>query len=144
MKTVDSILLIDDDEATNFLNQVIIKECNCFKNIHISFNAQDALDFLRSIGKHKRSNDVGLPEIILLDINLPGMDGWEFLDRYGNLNLCGLSNTIVALLTIAPKENNLYKIKEYDFLKDYLEKPLTPEKLYQIVGIATRHYSSKR
>lgn len=142
MKTiVNSILVIEDDEATNFLNQVIINECNCFKNIHFSFNARNALDYLTSTGEYKDCNNVQLPEIILLDINLPGMDGWEFLDQYGKLNLCGLNKTIVAVLTISPKEDNLRNFKKYDFLNDYLEKPLTFEKLNQIIRIYGAQWS---
>lgn len=133
---LDSILLIEDDEATNFLNQIIIKECNCFKDIHIYFNAQDALLYLTAMAKYKDYAGVKFPRIILLDLNLPGMDGWEFLEHFKKLNLCGIDNSIVAVLTISPKENNLGKIMEYDFLTDYLEKPLTFEKLNQIIRIS--------
>ncbi|OQP67532.1 response regulator [Niastella populi] len=130
---VNSILLIEDDEATNFLNQVIINECNCFKSIHISINAKDALEYLMAIGKDNNCNSIKLPGIILLDINLPGMDGWEFLDHYGKLNLWGFNKTIVVVLTISPIEKNLCKIRDYDYLNDYLEKPLTFEKLNYIL-----------
>jgi CheY-like chemotaxis protein len=131
--TVNSILLIDDDEATNFLNQIIINQCNCFKSIQFTYNAQDALDFLTARGEYSKYKGIALPDIILLDINLPGMDGWEFLDNYGRLNLCGLNNIIVTILTVSPKADNLGKINEYDYLNDYLEKPLTFEKLNQII-----------
>jgi CheY-like chemotaxis protein len=134
---VSSILLIEDDEATNYLNQIIIHQFNCFKSIHISYNAQDAINYLTAKGEYKEYKGIKLPEIILLDINLPGMDGWEFLDHYSNLNLCALNNTIVTILTVSPRETSLSKIRGYDCLNDYLEKPLTFEKLDQVIKIVT-------
>lgn len=81
---LDCILLVDDDEATNFINEILIEECEIDTHIEICPTAESALKYLNSEVEFNGTIKYPQPGIILLDINMPGMDGWEFLDEYAN------------------------------------------------------------
>ena len=86
MKTkLNCILLVDDDEPTNFLNQMVIEELDIAEQIRVAQNGQEALTYLKKTGIG--DENFPLPDLILLDINMPAMNGWEFLERYRKLNL---------------------------------------------------------
>jgi len=73
MKKLNSFLLIDDSKSANVFNDKMIRKINCVEKIYIAENGKEALDIL----------EAGiLPEIIFLDINMPVMNGWEFLAEY--------------------------------------------------------------
>src|SRR6185503_2763915 len=77
------VLLIDDDEPTNFLNRLAIEEQGCVEHIKVIPSARDALDYLACATQPAPLNaDCPKPELIFLDINMPAMDGWEFLHYY--------------------------------------------------------------
>ena len=79
-KEAKRILLIDDNESTNFFNKVVI-ERNMFAEVTIAINGQKALNHIKSL----LEENLNLPEFILLDINMPVMNGWEFLEAFTQL-----------------------------------------------------------
>src|SRR4051812_47898983 len=98
-----SILLIDDNAADNRYNQIILEEMNIAENIVVAENGLEALDILK-----KEDNDQ--PDLILLDINMPKMNGWEFLDAYKKLNL--KENDIVVVLTTSMNPEDKKKAEQ--------------------------------
>src|SRR5688500_20068236 len=79
---LNCILLIDDDELTNFLNRMVIEEVDCASRVEIMQSARDALKYLTNTtpeGNYPR------PDLVFLDINMPAMDGWEFIEKYNQL-----------------------------------------------------------
>lgn len=74
---LNCILLIDDDEPTNFLNQYIIEEADCAHTVLVEQSGRDAIDYLKS-RKVQATDDpqYPLPDLLFLDINMPAMDGW--------------------------------------------------------------------
>jgi CheY-like chemotaxis protein len=118
------VLLVDDDIITNFLHKNMIEE-NLTEDIEIASDGKEALDVI-----HKCLDAHSCPELILLDINMPVMNGFEFLEAFQKMEEKPQSN--VFLLTSSLSMHDLDKAKEYN-VKGYLSKPLTEDKLKRLV-----------
>jgi len=129
MNTIESVLLIDDDEATNFFNKMML-ENSAFniKEISVARNGQIALDYLNDCHEKK----LLLPNIIFLDINMPIMNGWEFLKVLTTLKFCD-DIQIIAMLSSSFNDNDKIKAATYDPVKKFLRKPLTEDKINVIL-----------
>jgi len=122
------IMMIDDDPATNYLHELIVKKSELFKK-HTTYNTGEvALNYIKDIPN--TGNDY--PELILLDINMPAINGWEFIEEYEEiieeLNL----NTTIVMLTTSINPDDKIKALSYDSVKKFENKPLTVEKLKEI------------
>ena len=130
MIKLNEILLIDDNEADNFLHEMVIKDTNCCEKVVIMESAIDALAYLKSVdtlGKHPQ------PDLIFLDINMPAMNGWEFLDEYEKLADNQKGKIVVIMLTTSLNPKDLEKSKEIGYVGDFKNKPLTQETLSVIL-----------
>ena len=97
---LNCILVIDDDEPTNFFTRIILEEADCCTHIKTVQSGQEALDYLAQ--SEKPGADPNLypsPDLIFLDINMPAMNGWEFLDEYRNLSIAPQHKIIMVMLT---------------------------------------------
>jgi CheY-like chemotaxis protein len=129
MEKYRSVLLIDDDPVTNFLNHTIVTNLGIAGEIAIRCNGEKALEYIEEYYLSNQS----LPELILLDINMPIMDGFEFLEKFENLPYKEKNNTIVIVIS------NLFTKKEIDILNQlefpkYLYKPLNKNELINILN----------
>ena len=126
----DRILLIDDDAVTNMVNKKIIYLT--FPSIRVTAytNAAVALDELRQL----MANDATqLPDLIFLDINMPHMDGWEFLDQFITLPDSVLQKMKIVMLTSSVDINDIAKSKTYKPVTDFLSKPLNKDNLRNLL-----------
>ncbi|MCX6206669.1 MAG: response regulator [Bacteroidetes bacterium] len=126
---IKDIFLIDDDGLVNFLNQEIIRESFPDKNVQAFERATDALDELKKLAESPNSN---LPLLILLDINMPVMDGWEFLEAFDRLPTTICKNCKVVMHTSSIDPRDLEKAKTFSSVTDYISKPLTNQSLSKI------------
>jgi CheY-like chemotaxis protein len=112
------ILLVDDDMITVIITDRIIKH-NAFSEEVVSLNnGQEALDYLA------KSTPEDIPEIIFLDLNMPIMDGWEFLEHYQKLSF-GINNyPPVYILSSTADSEDQRKAMSYSFVKKFISKPL--------------------
>ena len=133
-KKINTVLLIDDSDADNFLHSRIIRKSGIAERIVIKNNGIQALDYLTTAieGTYPR------PELVFLDINMPGMNGWEFLEEYKSLPKDQKARVIVCMLTTAYSEKDKEKAKAYDIIDGYLGKPLNQEKLMRIYKKVTQ------
>lgn len=111
--TMKSILTVDDDENDLFICSYTIQKFDPAIRILNAFNGLEALQLLHTT----------TPDAIILDINMPVMNGFEFLDRYA-VDF-SVHAPVVALLTSSHLEADRQKALRYDFVKSYFEKPLT-------------------
>lgn len=118
------IILIDDNDDDNFIHTRLIKKNNLAENV-LSFNlASEALDYL----KNNHLPDYVRPDIIFLDINMPEMDGWEFIELYNTeLTTDQKSKELVVLLTTSDNPDDLVRSKQIPSLFGFNTKPLTIE-----------------
>ena len=127
MKKLNSILLVDDDPTSCFLTQYIVEEMKLTDQVYTATSGREALDFIRSKGALP---DFSL-DLILLDINMPDMDGFEFLEAFENLP--NKLKSSVVMLTTSSNMRDVDKAKIYQVI-DYVNKPITEDKLIDIIN----------
>jgi len=134
MKKINCILLVDDDPTTNFLNEELITELEIAEQIHIAYNGQEALDFINLTGKYKGVSKKShpRPNLIFLDINMPLMDGFEFLEHYNKLPKSKKADIIIVFLTTSDSQKDKVKAVVNNLVADFIEKPLRKEELMKI------------
>jgi CheY-like chemotaxis protein len=124
MKKINSILLIEDDPISNFLSDTIIRKLNFAEEINIKGNGESALKFLED----SHLNNKEFPQIIILDINMPIMDGFEFLEKLELLPYYNKKKTLIIILSNLLSEKDIKILNQITSLT-YLSKPLNKEKL---------------
>jgi CheY-like chemotaxis protein len=133
-RKLNCVLLIDDDEPTNFLNEMLIETANCTEHLQIAQSGKAALTYLAATGiEMHKSNNSPRPDLIFLDINMPAMNGWEFLQKYYELKKDNENKIITIMLTTSLNPDDKMKAIEMPYVSGYESKPLTPEKLYRIL-----------
>ena len=134
MKKFKCILLVDDDYTSNFLSQMIIESSNVADHIHVRKNGQEALQFVRD---HCPSGEESVaptcPDLILLDINMPVMDGFGFLEEFTKMQRVRKYPIQIVMLTSSDNYKDLQKAQAYN-VAGYLNKPLTEEKILAVAG----------
>ncbi|MDF4221744.1 MULTISPECIES: response regulator [Maribacter] len=106
------ILIIEDDEVTNFITKTNLEKFG-YKNISIALTGQEGLDYLKTNA---------CPDIILLDINMPVLDGWDFLNAINEMKLC--TEVPVVITTSSFRPDDKLKASSYHNIVEYLEKPI--------------------
>ncbi len=120
--------IIDDDHLVHRFYEVLLKPVLDDPSLESFYNGKDALDFLN---QNKDDREI-LPDVILLDINMPIMDGWTFLENFENIVWKMTKRPSIFVVTsclINPKD-----LRESTHVKGYFSKPLADQDLMQIVG----------
>jgi CheY-like chemotaxis protein len=125
-------MLIDDDKITNFIHKRIIKHSDIDVPIKINYNGPEALDYLKKMRSHSE-DEFPRPGIIFLDLNMPGMDGWNFIDEYKKLSSVKKEKIIIAILTTSLNPDDENTAKKIPEVRMYIKKPLTIEKLEKTI-----------
>ncbi len=128
---LNCILLVDDDEPTNFLNKMTLEQTGCTRHISVAQSGQEALDYLRGCG-----TDAGKqprPDLIFLDINMPAMDGWEFIDRYRSLPSAQKADIVLIMLTTSLNPDDELKTRTIPEVAGFENKPLSQMRLEQLL-----------
>lgn len=129
-------MLVEDDETTNFYNEFLIKELGIAKEIVIRQNGEEALNYLERCSAGEAEIH---PDLIFLDINMPVMDGFEFLEAFEKRNLDALNNVMIVMLTTSLHPDDLQRAKSFRSVSEYVYKPLMQEKISEIVS---RYFSN--
>lgn len=131
MKNKLNILLIDDDVATNFLNTSVIEDLGCAKSVVSVRDGREGINYLTKAvdGKYPQ------PDLIFLDVNMPVMNGWEFLEEYETLEAGQKAGLVIVMLTTSLNPEDKEKARAYNTLDDFVSKPLTTKKLTEILNL---------
>lgn len=129
MKKVNSIAIVDDDEIYIFLTQKTIEKTGLVNVINKFDNGLDVLNFL----KENKDNINLLPEIIFLDLSMPIMDGWQFLEQYILLYPKLEKQILIYVCSSSISPNDINKVKSFSIVSDFIIKPLTEEKIIDII-----------
>lgn len=128
LSTPVHILLVDDSPDDNFFHQRAIKKSGIDAIVSVATDGEDAIKFLQSI----ESGQSG-PDLIFLDINMPRMTGWEFLDAYSTLPGNVLARAVVVMLTTSPHPEDEERAQRDKCISAFVNKPLTPEIMREMV-----------
>jgi CheY-like chemotaxis protein len=124
------ILLIDDDPVINMINNKIIALTLPSARVSAYTHAGLALDRLKQWAE---SDPTQLPDFIFLDINMPEVDGWEFLDEFVALPQIVQQKTLVIMLTSSIDISDMAKSRTYKSVRDFLSKPLSCDSLHTLM-----------
>lgn len=128
MKKINNLYIIDDDKIYHFLLKNLLKQNGI--NVVSSFfcNGEDALQNIRQC-----EDETSLPDLILLDVNMPIMDGWQFLEEFKKLREKLSKQTIIYMISSSNDEVDISKAKGFgEIVKDYFLKPICREDLNKI------------
>jgi len=130
------ILLVDDDPVNNFLNQHLLEKLAVADQLLVAQNGQEAFTLLQ---QHYSEAEEAYPALILLDINMPIMNGFEFLQAYQQLPLAQQQALVIVMLTTSMQPQEIARAQQLH-VTDFLSKPLTREKIDTVLQTHF-HYS---
>jgi two-component system chemotaxis response regulator CheY len=129
MSKFKDVFVVDDDKVYHFIIKKLLTKNNIDVKPSFYLNGLEAIEEIK--GKIKLGTS--LPDLILLDINMPIMDGWQFLDELKKTNDIVDKNTTIYLVSSSDSISDVNKAKEYqDQIKDFFFKPMTAEDLWKI------------
>lgn len=122
-----NLLVIDDDDINIFIIKKIVDKTGFDIEMTSKSNGQQAVDFLQTA----ITNQTAFPDLILIDINMPVMNGWEFVEAYTTLEVT--KDVDLYILSSSVYENDIEKTKSYTNVKGFISKPLSMERLIELV-----------
>ncbi len=132
MSKINCVLLVDDNETTSFINRLLLERLSISQQLLMAHDGRAALDLLQE----RLQSGQELPELILLDIKMPGMDGFEFYSAFKERP--EFASCLTVMLTTSQNARDLEQAKALG-IPHFLTKPLTPQK---ITDILDSHFKS--
>jgi CheY-like chemotaxis protein len=128
MEKIRGILLIDDDFINNFINQDLLKNLGLSNEITDLVNPEGAMEFLKSCEAKSKN----CPELILLDIGMPELDGFQFMQEFNELTFPNADRVQVVVLTTSTNPRDKERMEALG-IKNFIIKPLTEESLQKVL-----------
>ena len=125
----NNVFVVDDDKVHHFIIKKLLEKNNIQVNPSFFENGYDALNDLKA----KLNNGENPPDLILLDINMPVLDGWQFLEEFNEMKKDILKEVTIHIISSSDNQMNLDKIEEFkNVIKDYYVKPMTSDAIKDI------------
>ncbi|WP_373073155.1 response regulator [Zeaxanthinibacter enoshimensis] len=131
MKKIRTSCIIDDDPIFIYGTKRIMKEVNFCDEVLVYQNGQQALDGLSSI----LDADENFPSVIFLDLNMPIMNGWEFLEELTKITNPKIEHLIIYIISSSIDPRDLERVKDYEIVHNYILKPVTPKDLSTVMEV---------
>lgn len=130
--SLNSILLVDDDEISNLFNKIFIGKLNLNVSLDFVVNGKEALDLLVPSGDYPT---IETPCLLLLDIKMPVMDGWEFIKAFEEFVTPEIRKKItIVMLTTSENEGDMIKAMDNPNIKEFIQKPLSEKTIRGLIG----------
>ena len=126
---LQKVICIDDDPIALLLSKLVISKANFASKVITLVNGQEAMQYLEKEEADQENKTPGQPLLILLDLNMPVMDGWEFLEQFSQRLYKYYKDVKIILLSSSIDPNDIQKSKKFEMVLDFFPKPLTKEML---------------
>lgn len=130
MKAISRFLIIDDDPSNNFLCEIMLKKTIAAMDIRTFLEPEIAVNYI----KKEYLNGNAVPTVLFLDINMPVMTGWDFLETFETFDDKIIQHFTIYIVSSSVDQRDKKRAVENPFVIDYIEKPVTAEKLKQILS----------
>lgn len=122
------VLLVDDDKICNFITEATLNRLGVTEQIHAVLNGKEALEYIN----HMLTGDRLLPDVILLDLNMPLMNGFQFIESFRKLDFPKKEEIKIVVLTSSENPEDIVEVKKLG-VDHYLTKPIKENKLLEIL-----------
>lgn len=123
---LQSILLVDDDHSNNFLNKIFISQLNLNVRVDIAMNGEEALAYI--------SDKLSAPCLVILDLQMPVMDGWQFLEAFHQSIPQNIKDLItVVIISVSSEKTDLSKARKNPYVKHFIQKPVSDLKFKKLI-----------
>lgn len=123
------ILLVDDDKICNFITEATLNRLGIASEIHAVLNGKEALEIINNF----QSKDQVLPDAILLDLNMPIMNGFQFLEAFRELKISLKKEIMIIILTSSENPEDIVKAKKFG-ITHFLTKPLNEKTILTLLA----------
>lgn len=135
MNKIDTTCIIDDDPIFVYGTKRVMKEVDFTEKIVVYNNGQDAIDGLTETV----NNGDNIPPVVFLDLNMPIMNGWEFLEEFNKLPEEAIAGVTIYIVSSSIDPRDLEKVKQFNVVNNYIVKPVTPKDLEAIMQTIKDH-----
>lgn len=129
MKKINTFCIIDDDDIYQFTTSLMLKKTDLVNKIILFSNGLKAINFL----KDELGNIENIPDVLFLDINMPIMDGWEFLKEYLLIKPMIPKTVIIYMVSSSVDERDVLKAKSISEISGYLVKPISSQNIKEVI-----------
>ena len=129
MKKINTVCIIDDDDIYKFTTSHLLKKTDLVNKIILFSNGLKAINFL----KDEIGNKENIPDILFLDVNMPVMDGWEFLEEYLLIKPMIPKTVAIYMVSSSVDEKDVLKAKSISTLSGYLVKPISSQNIMEVI-----------
>lgn len=129
MKKIDTFCIIDDDDIYQFTTSLLLKKTDLVNKIIVFSNGLKAINFL----KDEIGNKENIPDILFLDVNMPVMDGWEFLEEYLLIKPMLPKTVVIYMVSSSVDERDVLKAKSISALSGYMVKPISSQNIMEVI-----------
>lgn len=130
---LNSILCIEDDAITLMLYKMVLTKASFTNEIITTTNGEEALNYINKLNEANSDGTIkNVPQLIFLDLNMPVMGGWEFLEIFSSSEYAEYNHIKVIILSSTVDPDDLEKSKKFSMVIDFLSKPISRELLEYI------------